>query len=151
MNLKLIILFLFLNFLALGIGGFLMGNEVNMSWYQSLNRAPWEPPGPVFGIAWTTIMICFAFYMSAAVQKKLPSIIGLFALQWVLNVAWNPLFFRFHLMLPGLILIGCLTTLVGYLLFSNFNKLGAKSLLILPSFCWLIIATSLNWYAWAYN
>lgn len=151
MNLKLVLLFLFLNFLALALGGFLMGGEVGMPWYQNLNRAPWEPPGPVFGIAWTTIMICFAFYMSYAVDFKIKSIVGLFGIQWLLNVAWNPVFFKFHLMFPALLLIISLTILVGYFLFSNFKILKYKSLLILPYFSWLLIATSLNWYAWAYN
>ncbi|MDB9791197.1 tryptophan-rich sensory protein [Bacteroidia bacterium] len=71
---------------------------------------------------------------------------ALFALQFVLNVGWNPLFFHFHLSLPALLVIIALTFVVGYFLFSNWSLLGPKSLLIAPYFIWLGIATSLNWY-----
>lgn len=151
MKIKHVILFLVLNFLALGIGGFLMGGEVMMDWYRNLNRAPWEPPGPVFGIAWTTIMICFAFYMAFAIEKNIKSIVGLFAVQWVLNVSWNPIFFKYHQIFPALIVIVALTLLIAYFLLANYRTLRLKSLLIMPYFVWLLIATSLNWYAWAYN
>lgn len=39
-----IVLFLILNFAALGIGGFLMGEGPMSNWYQSINQAPWTPP-----------------------------------------------------------------------------------------------------------
>lgn len=57
------LVFLVLNFTALGIGGFATGPGVASSWYQNLNQAPWTPPGWVFGVAWTTIMVCFTFYL----------------------------------------------------------------------------------------
>jgi hypothetical protein len=44
-----LILFLIINFGALGIGGLLLGNPATNEWYQSLNKAPWTPPGWVFG------------------------------------------------------------------------------------------------------
>ena len=115
-----IVIFLLLNFGALAIGGFFTGKAVQAEWYLSLNKAPWTPPGWVFGFAWTTIMICFSFYMahlwSSSENKKL--IIGLFILQWILNVGWNPIFFYFHHVTAGLVVISILTILIGYLLFS---------------------------------
>ena len=56
--------FLVLNFLALGIGGIFTGKGVPSEWYVQLNKAPWTPPGWMFGFAWTSIMICFALYMA---------------------------------------------------------------------------------------
>lgn len=143
-----IVIFLLLNFGALAIGGFFTGKAVQAEWYLSLNKAPWTPPGWVFGFAWTTIMICFSFYMahlwSSSENKKL--IIGLFILQWVLNVGWNPIFFYFHHVTAGLVVISILTLLVGYLLYSYWPVLKMKSALLLPYFLWLLIATSLNGY-----
>ena len=57
------ILFLIINFLALYIGIIFSGEGAASGWYSSLTRAPWEPEGWVFGAAWSSIMICFAFYM----------------------------------------------------------------------------------------
>ena len=144
---KNILLFLVINFAALGIGGFLMGEGPSSNYYQNINKAPWTPPGWVFGAAWTTIMVCFSIYMAYRVKAdKTNTVLALFALQFVLNVGWNPLFFNFHLTLLALLVIIALTMLVGYFLFSNWSLLGTKSLLIAPYFIWLCIATSLNWY-----
>lgn len=148
-----IIIFLILNFGALGIGGFFTGKGVPSEWYLNLNKAPWTPPGWVFGFAWTTIMICFAIYMSYAWKKisNLKALGILFAIQWILNVAWNPTFFYFHNVLFGLIIIGLLTVLVGYLLLNYWSDIRIYTLLILPYLVWLIIATSLNAYIFLKN
>lgn len=144
---KNVVLFFVLNFAALGIGGFLMGEGPTSAYYQSLNKAPWTPPGWVFGAAWSTIMVCFSFYMAHLLKADSSSTtIGLFVLQWVLNVAWNPLFFKFHMPLPALFVVISLAVLVGYFLMSKWSVLGVPALLIIPYFLWLCIAISLNWY-----
>lgn len=149
---KNVIIFLVINFAALGIGSFLMGEGPSGEYYQTINKAPWTPPGWVFGAAWTTIMICFSIYMAYWLKVDNSTMVwGLFALQFVLNVGWNPLFFNFHMTLPALIVIISLTVLVGFFLFNNWSLLGTKSLLIVPYFIWLCIATSLNWYILAMN
>ena len=143
-----VLIFLVLNFAALGIGSLFTSNGVTSDWYINLNKAPWTPPGWVFGAAWTTIMICFAFYMAYAWNTVANRylLIGLFVVQWVLNILWNPVFFKYHEVFLGLIVISALTLLVGYFLISYWNQLNMKSLLILPYFLWLLIATSLNAY-----
>ena len=143
---KQLIIFLILNFGALGIGGFLMAGEVQGDWYQNLNKAPWTPPGWAFGAAWTTIMICFSIYMANAwiTIGNTKILVALFMFQWILNVAWNPLFFKFHQVEAGLLTISALTILIGFFQFGFFGEMRWKSLLILPYFIWLLIATSLN-------
>lgn len=143
-----LIIFLILNFAALGIGSMFTGSGVPSDWYQSLNKAPWTPPGWVFGSAWTLIMVCYTIFMAIAWDKveNRNLLIGLFALQWILNVAWNPIFFKFQAVLPGLIVISALTVLVGVFLFGYMKTMKAWALLMLPYFVWLCIATSLNAY-----
>ena len=143
-----IIIFLVLNFAALGIGGLFTGKGVPSDWYNELNKAPWSPPGWVFGFAWTTIMICFAVYMSYAWAKvsDLKLLAILFAIQWILNISWNPAFFYFQQVSTALVLISLLTVLVGYFLVNYWTDLKLYSLLIMPYFVWLLIATSLNAY-----
>lgn len=142
------IVFLVLNFGALAVGGLFTGKGLPSEWYAELNKAPWTPPGWVFGAAWTVIMICFTFFMTFAVKdvKNIRLLIALFSVQWVLNVMWNPAFFYFHNVLVGLIVISALTLLVGYFLIHYWPELKMKSLFVLPYFVWLIIATSLNAY-----
>jgi translocator protein len=141
-----ILIFLLINFAALSIGGFLMGKGASSDWYLQLNKAPWTPPGWSFGVAWTMIMVSFAIYMSYAwtTVRNRSTLLGLFAVQWILNTAWNPVFFRYHQSGFGLIIITLLSILVAYLLFNYLSRLKEKTLFILPYFLWLLIATSLN-------
>lgn len=150
---KIILLFLILNFTALGIGGMFTGTGVSSDWYQNLNKAPWTPPGWMFGAAWTLIMVCFAIYMAylikAHVDRK--KIILLFSIQWILNVAWNPLFFYSQNILGGMICITLLTLLIAYLFFHFWKDLRVKSIFLAPYLVWLLIATSLNAYILIFN
>lgn len=149
---KLVIIFLFINFTALGIGGLFMGDGAQSAWYNSLNRAPWTPPGWVFGVAWTSIMVCFSFYMAYLyANKPTLKIIVLFSIQFLLNIAWNYIFFNQQLVALGLINIIALTIVVGLFLVYFKNDLKLKTVLIAPYFIWLCIATSLNAYILIHN
>lgn len=143
-----IIGFLFLNFGALALGGLFAGSGAGSNWYAELNKAPWTPPGWVFGFAWTTIMLCFSVYMATlyAKTKSVKTVIILYAIQWMLNVAWNPIFFHLHNPIIGLIVIVALTSLLTYFLFRYRSSQKGFSLLLLPYVIWLFIATSLNAY-----
>jgi tryptophan-rich sensory protein len=142
------ILFLIINFAALGIGSLFTGKGVPSEWYVNLNKAPWTPPGWVFGAAWTLIMVCFAIYMAYLwpLEENKKMLIGLFSFQVIFNVMWNPTFFHFQNVIIGLLVISALTVLIGYFLFHYWPTLKIKSVLIFPYFIWLLIATSLNGY-----
>lgn len=150
-----LILFLVLNFAALGIGGLLMGNPATNEFYQNVNKAPWTPPGWVFGFAWTSIMICFSIFLYKASEKlnikDLKLFYMLYALQWLLNVIWNPVFFKYHHVLAGLIIIIVLTALVFWFLLWAYKNTAMAAIFVLPYFIWLLIATSLNAYIYLYN
>ena len=84
---KLTFLFLILNFGGLAIGSWLMNNGPMTDWYTNLNQASWTPPGWVFGVAWTSIMICFSLYLGKLFTKDYRSkLIFVFLVQFILNV-----------------------------------------------------------------
>ena len=143
-----LILFLALNFGALALGGIFAGQGAVSDWYDGLQKAPWTPPGWVFGFAWTSIMICFSIFMSMAWEKinNKKKFVLLFSIQWILNVGWNPSFFYYHNVLLGLIIICSLTLLIAYLLVYYYKKIGSLAFFLLPYLIWLSIATSLNGY-----
>jgi benzodiazapine receptor len=142
------IAFLTLNFAALGLGSLMIGNPATNDWYNHLNKAPWTPPGWVFGVAWFSIMLFYAAFMNSITEGITFSftnpIYHLFLLQWLLNVFWNPVFFRLHWVGLGLLVIVFLTLVVGYFTWYGFKTYGFKGLLMLPYLVWLLIATSLN-------
>ncbi|MDA9803977.1 tryptophan-rich sensory protein [Flavobacteriaceae bacterium] len=150
--LKISIFFLVLNFSALAIGSWLMNNGPITNWYMNLNQAPWTPPGWVFGIAWTTIMICFSVYMAYLFMEIFNiNLILLYLTQLGLNISWNYIFFNQHAIGLGLFCIIALTIIVTLFLINYRKLLQFKSLLIVPYFLWLLIATSLNAYIYFYN
>lgn len=149
----LILLFLVINFGALSIGGWLMDNGPATDWYIQLNKAPWTPPGWVFGFAWTAIMICFSIYLAQLFSIEVNSrVIALFVIQVFLNIIWNYLFFNKHLILLGLIVLILLTILLLYFFFYlNQDKIGFYRFFLMPYIIWLFVAISLNAYILVYN
>lgn len=146
-----LLIFLVFNFLALGIGGMYTAKAVTAPWYMSLNKAPWTPPGWVFGAAWTIIMISFSVYMAMILpefnSEIFKSILIIYILQWILNVVWNPVFFKYEQATIGLVLVVALSLVVYYLTYYA-STLHNKYILIsiLPYAIWMTIATSLNAY-----
>ena len=150
---KNIILFLLLNFGALAIGSFFTDGGASSDWYQNLNKAPWTPAGWVLGAAWTSIMVCYSVYMAYLIKinSNTKKIILLYSIQWILNVAWNPIFFKLQLIILGLIEICFLTAIILFLFIYLSKDLKSKTLLLFPYLIWLFIASSLNAYIAIYN
>lgn len=150
--LKYIFIFLIINFATLAIGGYLMANGPQTDWYTNLEKAPWTPLGWVFGAAWFSIMLCFSIYMGF-LYKTLGGVTTLiiFGIQVVLNTIWNFIFFNLHLIGLALTVIILLTFTISVFMFFYKKQMKLKTLLILPYFIWLCIATSLNGYILLYN
>lgn len=145
-----LILFLVLNFGGLALGAHFMENGPKATWYLALNKAPWTPPGWVFGVAWSTIMICFSFYLADLFSKyNTTKAKTAFILQFILNVSWNYVFFNQRLILLGVVVLLLLNVVLFYFFF-NLSKNKIKYLL-LPYLIWMSIATSLNLYILIHN
>ena len=107
------------------------------SWYFSLNKAPLNPPGYVFGIVWPILYLLMAIvgYLNSIEIFK-PFVIQLF-----LNGLWSWLFFAWHLPLVALFDILLLIGVNVHI----FKKLDTGSRLMhLPYLVWLSFATYLN-------
>ena len=150
---QLIILFLIINFGGLYIGNLLMNNGPMSEWYIDLNQAPWTPPGWVFGVAWTSIMVCFSIYLAYLFDWQNSKFLRLFyAFQVLLNISWNYVFFNQHMTAFGLVVIVSLLIVILYYFFTfRVESLQKMRFLLLPYIIWLCIAISLNLYIVIYN
>ena len=148
-----LVVFLIIQFGALVIGGLFTRQAVTSDWYLHLQKAPWTPPGWFFGFAWTTIMICFSLLLALLwpkIQNKKEAAVTI-AIQWILNVIWNPVFFYFHQILSGAVI---LIMLLGVLLWFYKKYAVAAKLemwLLVPYLVWLVVASSLNLYILCMN
>jgi len=147
------ILFLIINFGGLYIGNLLMNNGPMSEWYLSQKLAPWTPPGWVFGVTWTTIMICFSIYLAYLFDWQNSKLLWLlYTLQVLLNVSWNYVFFNQHMTILGLVVIvSLLIVIMYYFLTFRAESLQNMRLLLLPYIIWLCIAISLNLYVVIHN
>ena len=144
----LFILFLVINFGGLALGNWFMGDAVTSEWYTNLNKAPWTPPGWIFGATWTLIMICFSAYLSYLFTiRNSKFVIFVYTIAVILNVSWNYIFFNQQLTNLALANIILLTLVITYF-FITFcdDELSKLKYLLLPYIIWLCIATSLNGY-----
>ena len=151
--LKRFIFFLFINFGSLALGSWLMNNGPQSEWYMQLNKAPWTPAGWIFGVAWTTIMICFSLYLAKLFEHQNSSFLRiLFTFQVFLNIIWNFLFFNLHQTGVGLLTIILLTLVIFYFFFKfRMDAIKYYKYLLLPYMIWLLLASSLNMYIVIYN
>jgi tryptophan-rich sensory protein len=134
--------------LALGIlSGWASGSGNRNPWFRALAKPGWMPPGWAFPVVWSALYIAMgvalARVLDAPIEGKAPAL-ALFAFQLVLNLAWSPVFFRWHRPDRALELIWLLdaAVLATIIAFARIDTIAAA--LLLPYLVWLGLATALN-------
>ncbi len=138
-----------------GLSARLSGSTEGNAWYQTLTLPSLQPPGPVFGIAWSILYTLIA--VSAAIvwgHRREPGgrqALALFAVGFLINLAWSPTFFRFHLILPALAIIAVMLIVAVATIFAYARVSRVAAWLLLPYLVWLGFAMSLNARIWVLN
>ena len=148
-----IVLVPLLNFLG-GASAKLSGQMAGSAWWGALTLPAAQPPGIVFPIAWTALYTVLAIAAALVWGTRVTGrwlALGLFALQLALNYAWAPLFFREHLILDSLVLLGIiwLLAVATAFAFGRVNRVAAW--LLVPYLVWLSFAAGLNFDIWQLN
>ena len=137
--------------------GFLSGLSTADSitnWFQFVKKPSWNPPNWLFAPVWTLLYILMGIsvaliWHSNSNNKK--KAIGLFIIQFTLNLCWSIIFFNQHM--PGLAFVEIIVMLIFIILttvsFYKINKTAAY--LLLPYICWVSFATVLNGTIWFLN
>ncbi|MEI6485899.1 MAG: TspO/MBR family protein [Sphingomonadales bacterium] len=131
-----------------GLVARIAGSTEENAWYQSLVLPAIQPPGPLFGIAWSILytLIALALAVVWATRnvggKRLA--IALFAIGFLINLTWSPVFFRFHMIAAalGIIAVMLVMAVATAWAFWRINRLAGW--LMLPYCAWLIFAATLN-------
>lgn len=124
------------------------GSTDSNPWYQSLILPAFQPPGPLFGIAWsilyTLIALAFAVVWGTKDVGGKRLAIGLFALGFAVNLTWSPVFFRLHMIAAalGIIAVMLMLAIATTWTFWRINRLAGW--LMLPYCAWLVFAGTLN-------
>lgn len=118
-------------------------------WFAALAKPAIMPPRWAFGAAWTILYVlmglALAMVLNARGARGRGPAIAVFAIQFGLNLAWSPVFFAFHRIVPAFALIIAILVLatVSAWLFRRIRTVAGA--LMLPYLAWLMFASMLNW------
>ncbi|HJY98518.1 MAG TPA: TspO/MBR family protein [Patescibacteria group bacterium] len=131
-------------------------NQMDLSWYQTLDKPFFTPPSWLFGPAWGVLYILLAISVILIIKKgiknkKVKDALKIFAIQLVLNLLWSPVFFGLKNILLALILI----LILWYFILETIKEFAkidkTASFLLYPYLAWVSFAAALNFSFWLLN
>tara|TARA_B100001989_G_C24485987_1_gene436969 strand:- start:590 stop:1039 length:450 start_codon:yes stop_codon:yes gene_type:complete len=121
--------------------GSLSTSYSDWSWYESLNKPPFNPPNYLFGIVWPVLYVLMAIVSYLNAQK----IFILYIMQIILNGLWSWLFFVLQstaFAFLNIVLLIFLNVLI--LKQIRQDKAWVSVLLYSPYLIWICFASILN-------
>ena len=122
-------------------------------WYLNLKKSNLTPPNNIFSIVWFILYIMIIVSLYIYINSNNYNILGiiLFIIQLLLNLSWQPIFFKYKRLNYSLIIMILLYifTLLTYLNFKKVNKYASD--LLLPYIIWISFALYLNYYIVKHN
>lgn len=122
------------------------------AWFAALEKPSFNPPGWVFGPAWTLLYMLMA--VAAWRVHRVAALclaIGLWCAQLLINAIWSPLFFGLHRIDLALLDIIILDVLVVATIISFFRHDRLAGWMMIPYLAWISFATMLNASIWQLN
>jgi tryptophan-rich sensory protein len=132
--------------------GSIWTRETVSTWYPTLVKPAWTPPGWLFGPVWTVLYVMIAFsgwfiYRAESSPNRTLALV-FYGIQLALNFIWSFLFFSLQSPLLGLIDIVLLCIFISLTIVKAFPLTRLGSLLLVPYLIWVLYATSLNAGIW---
>jgi len=126
------------------------------TWYTTLTKPSFTPPGWLFGPAWTTLYVlmglsAFLVWRKGTGRPDVRQALTFFLAQLVLNALWSVAFFGLHSPLYGLIVILALWVVLFCTLTRFFRLSRAAGWLLVPYLAWVSFAAVLNFSIWKLN
>ena len=129
--------------------GRVSGSGPGDPWFDALIKPGIYPPPAAFGIVWSILYAMMGFALAlvgsawGARGRRLAIVV--FALQFLVNLTWSPMFFGAHQITGGLIVIAVLDVLVAVTLVLFWRVRKLAGLLLVPYLAWVLFATALNY------
>ncbi|MGB5214402.1 MAG: TspO/MBR family protein [Anderseniella sp.] len=132
-------------------------NQSVATWYVTLNRPSWTPPGWVFAPVWTVLYIMMGvaawriWRAGGGFVGEARSALIVFFVQLTFNFTWSLAFFAARSTLLGLIAITALwlTIALAISVFRPIDRIAAW--LMAPYLLWVSFAAALNFAFWYLN
>ncbi len=134
------------------LGGAITTTSVG-TWYQTLDKPSWTPPGWLFGPVWTLLyammsVVAWRLWRVRGESSAARATLALWFGQLALNGAWSFLFFGLRSPAAGLVDIAALLGVILWIQvrLARFDRMLA--LLWSPYVVWVGFATALNLSIW---
>ena len=129
------------------VGG--LATDTTSEWYRELEKPSWQPPGSVFGLVWTVLYVLIAIAATLSFRDvggpRRRLVLGLYAANLALNVAWTWIFFQGHApTAAGVEILVLLATIVA-LIWLVWPHNRAAAIALAPYGAWVAFATALTW------
>ena len=154
-----LVAFLAASFGAAALGSWSTSQSVN-TWYPTLRKPSFTPPGWVFGPVWTVLYAAMAvaawLVKREADRSPVRAPVGQQALvawgvQLTLNVAWSAVFFGQRRIGAAVAVIAALWTAIAVCAERSARVSRPAALLLLPYLGWTTFAAALNVRLWQLN
>lgn len=121
----------------------------DFDFYNVINKPVYAPNRKVFGRVWSVLYILMflsfiIFYFQPLSLSKILAT-PLFCLQFLLNLSWTPVFFKYKKIGMAFAICGLLLITVILMTLLFFRMSFLLGILQIPYILWLILATRLNY------
>jgi benzodiazapine receptor len=138
-----------------GVSGYLVKNQMNGEWFNTLAKPSFNPPSYLFGPVWTALYVLMGVSMfliwNTPKNELRQKALTVFGVQLFFNFWWSILFFSFHTIFLSVVDILLMWFLIIYMitLFKKIKPVAAY--LQFPYLFWVTFATVLNISIWYLN
>ena len=141
---------------AAGLVGSIFTAPAIPTWYASLEKPWFNPPGWVFGPVWIILyalmgIAAYLVWETGIEKKEVKTVLVVFAIQLILNSLWSILFFGFQSPKMALIEIVILWVFILLTIFKFYRIVNLAGILLLPYLFWVSFAAVLNFFIFRLN
>mmetsp|Transcript_9752 Transcript_9752/g.24274 ORF Transcript_9752/g.24274 Transcript_9752/m.24274 type:complete len:207 (+) Transcript_9752:55-675(+) len=154
--------------LALAVGLPLLGGQIGGivtlpdvkpgGWYDKIKKPRWTPPKWAFPVVWPLLYVgqgvaSWLVYKTKGTKKRLP--LALYGAQLLLNLAWQPIFFKAHrpdiALADSAAMLGTAAAATVAMTRVAGDHKAAVAGLMTPYVAWVAFATALTYNIWQNN
>ena len=126
------------------------------TWYATLNKPAFSPPGWLFGPVWISLytlmgISLFLVWNTTENRPQFKKALIFFFIQLIFNALWSVFFFGFRSPLAGLIEMVFLWSAIVVTIFYFIKLSRWAGMLLLPYLAWVSFAFILNFSLWVLN
>ena len=131
-----------------GLSGWLSNSSTGNSWFETIRKPSFMPPGWTFGVVWPVLYamlgVALAMVLVEPASDRRRFALILFFIQLVLNFAWSPIFFAAHDVALAKWVIFIMAA-VAAAAAGQFRRVKRDAgVLMIPYLGWLVFAATLN-------